>query len=178
MYIVGMPKRGGAAHVAKIERRYKGKVYTNYLLRRTYREGGKVKHETLGNLSHLPEEVVGLIRAALRGEVSAGQQSALRIIRTLPHGHVSAVLGTLHKIGLEQVIASRPSRERTLVVAMIVARVLDASSKLATARGLDPETASSSLGLQLQLESVCEEELYDAMEWLQTRQNRIEGKLA
>ncbi len=173
-----MTKRGGAAHVAKIERRYKGKVYTNYLLRRTYREGGKVKHETLGNLSHLPEEVVGLIRAALRGEVSAGQQSALRIIRTLPHGHVSAVLGTLHKIGLEQVIASRPSRERTLVVAMIVARVLDASSKLATARGLDPETASSSLGLQLQLESVCEDELYDAMEWLQTRQNRIEGKLA
>ena len=173
-----MPKKSGAAHVAKIERCHKGKVYTSYLLRRTYREDGKVKHETLGNLSHLPQEVIGTIRAALRGEVSPVGDDGLKIVRSLPHGHVAAVLGTVRKIGLEQIVASRPSPERTLVVAMIVARVIDPCSKLATSRGLSSETACSSLGLQLELDSVSEDALYEAMDWLQSRQERIEKKLA
>lgn len=171
-------KKGGAAHVAKIERRHNGKVYTSYLLRRTYREEGKVKHETLGNLSHLPQEVIGTIRAALRGEVSPVGDDGLKIVRSLPHGHVAAVLGTVRKIGLEQIVASRPSPERTLVVAMIVARVIDPCSKLATSRGLSSETACSSLGLQLGLDSVSEDALYEAMDWLQSRQELIEKKLA
>lgn len=171
-------KKGGAAHVAKIERRHNGKVYTSYLLRRTYREDGKVKHETLGNLSHLPQEVIGTIRAALRGEVSPVGDDGLKIVRSLPHGHVAAVLGTVRKIGLEQIVASRPSPERTLVVAMIVARVIDPCSKLATSRGLSSETACSSLGLQLDLDSVSEDALYEAMDWLQSSQERIEKKLA
>ena len=173
-----MKKRGEAAHVAKIERRHNGKVYTSYLLRRTYREDGKVKHETLGNLSHLPQEVIGTIRAALRGEVSPVGDDGLKIVRSLPHGHVAAVLGTVRKIGLEQIVASRPSPERTLVVAMIVARVIDPCSKLATSRGLSSETACSSLGLQLGLDSVSEDALYEAMDWLQSRQELIEKKLA
>ena len=173
-----MPKKGGTAHVAKIERRHNGKVYTSYLLRRTYREDGKVKHETLGNLSHLPQEVIGTIRAALRGEVSPVGEDGLKIVRSLPHGHVAAVLGTVRKIGLEQIVASRPSPERTLVVAMIVARVIDPCSKLATSRGLSSETACSSLGLLLELGSVSEDALYEAMDWLQSRQERIEKKLA
>lgn len=173
-----MKKRCEAAHVAKIERRHNGKVYTSYLLRRTYREDGKVKHETLGNLSHLPQEVIGTIRAALRGEVSPVGGDGLKIVRSLPHGHVAAVLGTVRKIGLEQIVASRPSPERTLVVAMIVARVIDPCSKLATSRGLSSETACSSLGLQLELDSVSEDALYEAMDWLQSRQERIEKKLA
>ncbi len=171
-------KKGGAAHVAKIERRHNGKVYTSYLLRRTYREDGKVKHETLGNLSHLPQEVIGTIRAALRGEVSPLGDDGLKIVRSLPHGHVAAVLGTVRNIGLEQIVASRPSPERTLVVAMIVARVIDPCSKLATSRGLSSETACSSLGLQLGLDSVSEDALYEAMDWLQSRQELIEKKLA
>ncbi len=171
-------KKGGAAHVAKIERRHNGKVYTSYLLRRTYREVGKVKHETLGNLSHLPQEVIGTIGAALRGEVSPVGEDGLKIVRSLPHGHVAAVLGTVRKIGLEQIVASRASPERTIVVAMIVARVIDPCSKLATSRGLSSETACSSLGLQLDLDSVSEDALYEAMDWLQSRQERIEKKLA
>ncbi len=173
-----MKKKGGAAHVAKIERRHNGKVYTSYLLRRTYREDGKVKHETLGNLSHLPQEVIGTIRAALRGEVSPVGDDGLKIVRSLPHGHVAAVLGTVRNIGLEQIVASRPSPERTLVVAMIVSRVIDPCSKLATSRGLSSETACSSLGLQLGLDSVSEDALYEAMDWLQSRQELIEKKLA
>lgn len=178
-YINRMAKRGGAVHVATIERCHKGKIYKSHLLRRTFREDGKVKHETLGNISHLPDEVVGLVRAALRGEISpASTSDNLKIVRSLPHGHVAAVLGTIRNLSLEQTISSRPSLERTLVVAMITARVIDPASKLATARGLNSETASSSVGLELDLESISEDDLYEAMDWLVGRQNRIENKLA
>ncbi len=172
-----MPSRNGSVHVATTTRRYKGKVYQTHLLRRSYREDGKVKHQTLGNLSHLPPDLIDTIRGRLRGEVppSDGQ---FEIVRSLPHGHVVAVLGTLRKIGLEELIASRSCSERTLVVAMIVARVIDACSKLATARELSEETASSSLGLELGIDSVSDDELYEAMDWLRERQNRIENKLA
>ncbi len=173
-----MASRNGPVHVATIRNRQGGKVYVTHLLRRTFREGGKVKHETLGNISHLPNHVIELIRGALGGTSFLPADDSFRIVRSLPHGHVAAALGSLKKIGLEQLIASRPCPERTLSVAMIVARIIGPSSKPATARGLNAETCSSSLGQELQIESVSEQDLYHAMDWLLKRQSRIETKLA
>ena len=141
-----MPKRNGPVHVATTERVYKGKTYRTYLLRRTFREGGKVKHETLGNLSHLPPDLIDTIRGRLRGDLPPST-GAFEIVRSFPHGHVAAVLSTLRAIGLEEIIASRSSKQRTLILAMIVARVIDPISKLATAQGLIEETASTSLAI-------------------------------
>ena len=176
-----MPKRNGAVHVATTKRRYKGKVYETHLLRRTYREGGKVKHETLGNLSHLPPDLIEVVRQRLAagGPMPTGE---IDIRRSLPHGHVAAVLGTLRRCGLESMLGSRLCRERTLVVAMIVARILEPASKLATTRALREETASSSLVWELGLEEhdppLHERDLYAALDWLHGRQARIEKKLA
>ena len=152
-------------------------MYETHLLRRTYREGGKVKHQTLGNISHLPPEVIELIRGALRGETYVRVGAGLSAVRSLPHGHVKAALGTLRKIGLDEMIASRRSRERDLAVAMVVARLLSPSSKLATAQSVSRETAVSTLGQELGVEEVDADELYDAMDWLVARQTRIEKKL-
>lgn len=171
-----MPRRGDAVHVATTTRKYKDKVYTSYLLRRTYREDGKVKHETLGNLSHLPLPIIEMIRQALRGETLVSVNNVFQISRSLPHGHVAAVLGTLRSLELDRVIGSRRSRERDLVVAMIVDRLIDPQSKLGTARGIDEGT--NSLGEALDLGSVDEDELYAAMDWLLSRQHRIERALA
>jgi len=150
-----------------------------HLLRRTYREGGKVNHQTLGNLSHLPSDPIETIQRRLRGESSADSKP-WEIVRTFPHGHVLAVLGMLRSLGLESILASRPSRQRSLVIAMIVARILQPASKLATARSLQEETATTSLGLELSLgpERIGEQELYGALDWLLERQTRIENKLA
>ena len=176
-----MPRRNGPVHVATTKRTYKGKVYLTHLLRRSYREGGKVKHETLGNLSHLPADLIETVRRRLAG----GEPlvcSGFDILRSLPHGHVAAVLGTLRKTGLEDLLGARPCRERTLVVAMIVARLLEPSSKLATARALCERTASCSLVWELGLNgrdaAPDERDLYAAMDWLLARQTRIEMKLA
>lgn len=173
-----MGKRGGAVHVATTRRRYKDQVYETHLLRRTYREEGKVKHETVGNLSHLPAEIIKLVREALQGETFVSVEASFDCVRSLPHGHVAAVLGTLRHLGLDQVIASRPSPERDLVVAMIVARILDARSKLATVRTVDVETATTTLGEELSLGDVDEDALYAAMDWLLPRQAKIEDELA
>ena len=96
-----MPSRTGPVHVATTRREYKGKVYETHLLRRTYREKGKVKHETVGNISHLPFEVIEVVRRALKGEIFSSVQEDLEIERSLPHGHVAAVLGMIRKLGLE-----------------------------------------------------------------------------
>ena len=173
-----MSKRGSAVHVATTRRRYKGRVYESHLLRRTFREGGQVKHETVGNLSHLPSEVIDLVRRTLQGEAFVSVEDSFDCVRSLPHGHVAAVLGTLQQLGLEKVIASRPGPERDLVVAMIVARILDASSKLATGRAVDEETATTTLGDELSLGPVDAEALYAAMDWLLPRQAKIEAELA
>jgi len=173
-----MAKRGGAVHVATTIRRYKGKEYRTVLLRRTYREGDRVKHQTLGNLSHLPPDVIDTIRGRLSGELPPGVSGAFEILRSLPHGHVAAVLGTLRAIGLDSLISSTACRELSLVLAMIVARVIDPRSKLATARGLKDETAVSSLSLELDIQELVERDLYEAMDWLLERQSRIENKLA
>lgn len=173
-----MPSRDGAVHVATTERRYKGKLYQTHLLRRSFRDGNKVKHQTLGNLSHLPLQIIDLIRRALRGEHFVAPEQAFQIQRSLPHGHVAAVLGSLRRLGLDSMIASKTSRERDLVVAMIVARLIDPCSKLATARGLGQESAFASLGETLGVPSADEDELYEAMDWLLPRQARIEAALA
>jgi len=167
-----------AIHVAKIKREHKGKVYEYYLLRHNYREEGKVKHETLANISHLPPHAIEVLDGILKGEKYLPASSSLKIMRTLPHGHVAAVLGSLGRVGLEKTIASRPSRMRDLVVAMIVSRIIDPISKLAVARSMNPDTALSTLGEVLGVGSADEDDLYEAMDWLAARQRRIETKLA
>lgn len=167
-------------HVAKIKRKHKGKVYEYHLLRHNYREGGKVKHETVANISHLPDHAIEVIAAVLKGETYLPASSSLEITRTLPHGHVAAVLGTLKEIGLDRIIAStsKASRTRNIVIAMIIERITAPASKLATARALREETALWTLGEIMDLSRVDEDDLYDAMDWLVGRQHRIETKLA
>jgi len=148
------------------------------LLRESSRVGNKIIKRTLANLSDWPPAQVDLLRRVLKGESLISPSEALQIERSLPHGHVAAVLGTLRRIGLEADLARVASPERDLVCALIVARILTPASKLATARGLHEQTASSSLGTLLGLERVDEDHLYEAMDWLLSRQARIEDKLA
>ncbi|MEX2612534.1 MAG: IS1634 family transposase, partial [Gaiellaceae bacterium] len=169
-----MPRRGGAVHVATVKTRYKERTYVSHLLRRSYREGGKVKHETLGNLSHLPEGVIELVRRALAGEELVPVGEAFQIERSLPHGHVAAVLGTLRALGLERVLGRERSRERSLCVALVCQRLLRPGSKLAATR----QFALSTLGEELGVEGASESELLAAMDWLLARQERIERALA
>ena len=149
------------------------------LIRESYREHGKVKKRTLANLSKLPMEMVEQIRILLRGgDALESFEESFEIVRSLPHGHVAAALGTLFKTGLDKLISPEKSRELLLILAMIIARIIAPQSKLAIARGLNPETASSSLGEVLQLGHVTENELYAAMDWLLGEQERIENALA
>lgn len=149
------------------------------LLRESFREGGKVKNRTVANLSRWPAEKVEALERVLKGLPGKVELAeAFEISRTLPHGHVAAVVGTLRQVGLEEVLDPAPSRMRRLAVAMIVARVMGPASKLATARGLAPETASSSLGEVLSVSSADEDDLYEAMDWLVARQSSIEDALA
>ncbi len=151
-----------------------------YLLRQGYREAGKVKTRTLANLSHWPMAKIERLARVLRDEGLTEPNEKLTILRSLPHGHVAAVLGTARKIGLERPLASprSPARQVALVLAMIVARILDPASKLATARQLDEVTATSSLGPLLNLGAVSEQDLYTALDWLLNQQSRIEHRLA
>lgn len=173
-----MATRNGTVHVATTRRTYKGNVYETHLLRRTYREDGKVKHQTLGNISHLPADLIELIRHRLQSGLPLSLNHSWKILRSLPHGHVAAVLGTLKQLQLDQIIGSKPSAQRDLVVAMIVSRILCPTSKLATTASLRPETANSTLASQLNLQNVREKDLYAALDWLLQRQTRIENKLA
>jgi transposase len=133
---------------------------------------------TLANLSDWPAEQVDNLRRVVKGEALVPVGEAFTILRSLPHGHVAASLGTLRRLGLERVLDRNPSRERDLAVAMIVARVLEPASKLATVRGLEAESSSSSLGACLGLGPVSEDELYAALDWLIERQSQIERQLA
>ena len=149
------------------------------LLRESYREAGKVKKRTLLNLSDWPHERIAGFKALLKGgTVIPKDQDAITIIRSLPHGHVDAALGTARKIGLDRVLGSDGNRCRDLILALAVSRILDPGSKLAAARALSPDTASSSLGEQLGLGVVDEDELYSALDWLAVRQPAIEAALA
>ena len=149
-------------------------VYTSHLLRRSYREGGKVRHENLGNLSHLPIEIIEAIRAMLAGRQLIDLDENFEIERSLPHGHVAAVLGVLRGLDLERLISREACRERDLVVAMIVQRLIGPGSKLSATRRF----SQSTLAEELSLGEVSEAELLAAMDWLLERQGRIERTLA
>lgn len=149
------------------------------LLRESYRLGAKVKKRTITNLTQWPPHLVEGLRSLLRGgTVVEDLSDCFDVVRSLPHGHVAAVLGTLRRIGLDRIIGGKDASAHALVLAMIVSRVIDPQSKLATARGLGDETAFSSLAEMLGLVRADEDELYEAMDWLGARQGRIETKLA
>jgi transposase len=169
-----MPARNGSVHVATTKRVYNGKTYVTHLLRRSIRKGKAVTHETLGNLSHLPDHTIDLIKRSLKGETFVSAAEAFRITRSLPHGHVEAVLTMIRRLGMEEILASTPSRRRDLVVAMIAERLLFPSSKLANTRHWHDTT----LAEELDVGDADEDALYDAMDWLLTRQGAIEKKLA
>ena len=160
--------------MATTTRRYHGQVYHTHLLRRSYRVGLQVKHETLGNISHLPTDLIEVIRRSLAGDKFVALADAFAVESSLPHGHVEAVLGTLRQLGLETLIASQRCPQRDLVTAMIVERLLHPGSKLATTRLWHTTT----LAAELSVERYQEDDLYDALDWLLARQHRIEKKLA
>ena len=165
MYVAKVPNRGSPPAV---------------LLRESYREAGKVKNRTLANLSAWPEARVDALSRVLKGQPppAADLDGAFEITRSLPHGHVAAVLGTARQLGLDELIDPAPSRHRDLVMAMAVAQVIAPGSKLAIARGLRDQTAASSLGEVLGAGSCDEDDLYAAMDWLAARQHTIEDALA
>src|SRR3954451_20010107 len=169
-----MARKPRAVHVAKVTNTCKGVTYTSYYLRRTFRQDGKVKHETLGNLSDLPVHVIDLINCSLKGETFVPAADAFHITRSLPHGHVDAVLTMIRTLGLEDLVASEPSRRRDLVTAMIAERLLFPSSKLANTR----HWIDTTLAEELDVADATEDQLYDAMDWLLARQEAIEKKLA
>jgi Transposase DDE domain len=164
MYITRVPNRGSPPAV---------------LLRESYRDHGKVKTRTLANLSRWPEHKVDRLQRALKGVPTASDLAqAFEITRSLPHGHVAAVLGTAEKLGMAELIDPAPSRNRDLVCAMLAATVIAPASKLATARGLRADTATSSLGQLLGVSGADEDDLYAAMDWVLARKDTIEDALA
>ena len=169
-----MSARTGTAHVVTTKRRYKGKVYRTHLLRRSYREAGKVKNETLGNLSHLPEPLIEIIRRSLKGETFVALGEAFEVVGSLPHGHVQAVAAAMRRLGLASLLGSKPSRERELVLAMVAARIVAPHTKLATTRWWHTTTLANDFGVA----EANEDELYAAMDWLLARQGAIQKKLA
>jgi transposase len=169
-----MPARNGTAHVVTTRRTYKDKVYCTHLLRRSYREGGTVKNETLGNLSHLPDELIEIIRRSLQGETFIPAAQAFEISRSRPHGHVQAVALAMQRLNMSSLIASKPCRERDLVLAMLASRIIDPAPKLATTRLWHTSTLAEEFGVA----DASEDDLYAAMDWLLARQNTIQKKLA
>ena len=149
------------------------------LLRESYREGGKVHKRTLCNLSDWPTAHIEGLRGVLKGgTVIPAEQDAFTVIRSLPHGHVAAALGIARNVGLDRILGPANDRQRELILALLVGRIIDPTSKLAAARSLSPATAASSLGEVLGLGDVDEDELYAGLDWLLERQPAIEAMLA
>ena len=151
------------------------------LLRESYREGKKVRKRTLANLSKLPDDVVDNMQLVLKGSQAVNKEKLpdmCEVNRSLPHGHVSAVLGTINQLNLPQLIAQKKTRSRDLVIAMIVSRIINPGSKLSTVRGIRTETTNSSLGKVLGLEKADKDEYYQALDWLLSRQIDLENQLA
>jgi transposase len=169
-----MKQPSGAMHVAKIARKHGGRTYVSYLLRQSYREDGKVKHRTLANLSALPECLIDVVRRSLQGEVFLPANEAVRTLASKPHGHVEAILTTCRQLHLEELLASKPSRHRSVVVGLIVQRLLFPCSKLAALRYWQSTTLSD----ELELTDISTKEVYQALDWLGQRQRAIEEKLA
>ena len=169
-----MPSRTGTAHVVTTTRTYKGKVYRTQLLRRSYREDGKVKNETLGNLSHLPEPLIEIIRRSLQGETFVALDEAFEVTGSRPHGHVQAVAAAMQRLDFASLLGSKPTRERELVLAMVAARIVAPSTKLATTRLWHTCTLAEDFAVL----DANEDDLYAAMDWLLGRQDAIQKKLA
>ena len=161
-------------HVSTTTRRSGDREYTATLLRRSYRQDGKVKKETLANLSHLPPEAIDAIRRVLAGETLVNAEDAFEIERSLPAGHVNAALAMARRLELAKVLDRSACRERDLCLAMILGRVICPGSKLGTVRTLGQSTLATELGV----EGADEDDLYAAMDWLLDRQERIEDRLA
>jgi hypothetical protein len=169
-----MAHRGGAVHVVTTRRRYKGRVYATHLLRRSYREDGRVKNETLGNLSHLPESLIDIVRRSLRGETFVPLAARLEVLGSRPHGHVLAVRTAMQRPGIESLLGAQACAERERICALIAARVLAPHTKLATTRWWHTSTLAEEFGVT----DADEDDLYAAMDWLLERQSVIERKLA
>src|ERR687887_1593096 len=155
-------RRSGAMHVVTNKVRRGDREYTSHLLRRSYREGAKVRKETLANLSHLPDEVIGLIRGALQGRRYLDADQAFAIERSLPAGHVQAALAMARRLELARLLDRARSRERDLCLAMVVQRALRPGSKLQTVRSLTQSTLAS----ELDVAGADEDDLYRALDWL------------
>jgi transposase len=169
-----MPARTGTAHVVTTTRKYKDQVYRTHLLRRSYREDGVVKNETLGNLSHLPDELIELIRRSLQGETFVPLGQAFEVVRSRAHGPAQAVALTLQRLGLASLVASKPCRERELALSMVASRIVAPHTKLATTRWWHTTTLAEDFGVA----EANEDDLYAAMDWLLARQHTIQKKLA
>jgi DDE family transposase len=169
-----MARFTGAMHVATIRRRHGDRVYESHLIRRSVREGTRVRHETIANVSKLPPAALDALRRALAGQALVAVDEAFAVERSLPHGHVAAVLAAVRRLELARLIDRAPSRERRLVVAMVAQRLLEPGSKLACARGL----GRSTLAEELDVAGADEDELYAALDWLGERQEGIERRLA
>jgi len=169
-----MSKQPPAMHVATIKRRHGEREYVSHLVRRSVREGKRVRHVTVANVSKLPAAALEALRRALAGETLVSPGEAFRVERSLPHGHVQAALAMAGKLGFARLLDREPSVERSRVLAMLVQRVLKPGSKLDCTRVL----AQSSLAEELGVEGVDADELYAAMDWLLPRQARIEAALA
>jgi transposase len=161
-------------HVAKISRHHGDREYESYLVRRSIRDGRRVRHETIANVSRLPAEAIEALTLALKGVALVPAGEAFEIVRSRKHGHVEAVLTAARRLGLPRLLDRAPSRERDLCLAMIAGRVLDGGSKLACTRQLH----SCTLGEELGVEGAVHDELYGAMDWLLERQQQVEGRLA
>jgi hypothetical protein len=168
-----MGKRSGAVHVARVVRKYKDREYVSFLLRRSYRDAGKVKHETLANLSALPAHAIAALRSSLAGRRLVDAEAAFQVTRSLPHGHVAAVWAMARKLGFPALLGPA-GPERDLAMALVVARVVEPDSKLATTRWW-PDTT---LGADLGVVTATTDQVYAAMDWLRARQDRIERTLA
>jgi hypothetical protein len=168
-----MGKRSGAVHVARIVRKYKDREYVSFLLRRSYRDAGKVRHETLANLSALPAHAIDALRASLAGRRLVVAEAAFEVTRSLPHGHVAAVWAMARKLGLPALLGPAGPR-RDLAMALIIARVCEPDSKLATTRWWADTTLAADLGV----DQASTDQVYAAMDWLVDRQERIERRLA
>jgi Transposase DDE domain len=168
-----MGKRSSAVHIARVVRKYKDREYVSFLLRRSYREGGKVKHQTLANLSALPAQVIADLRASLAGRRLVDAEEALEVTRSLPHGHVAAVWAMARKLGFPALLGPA-SPQRDLAMALIVARVCRPDSKLATTRWW----ADTTLGVDLGVAEASTDQVYAAMDWLGDRQDKLQRRLA
>ena len=170
----GMTRTIGAMHVAKIVRRHGEREYASHLVRRSIREGSRVRHETIANISALPAEAIEALTLALKGVALVPAGEAFEIVASRKHGHVEAVLSAARRLGLPRLLDREPSRERDLCLAMIAGRVLGGGSKLACTRQLE----SCTLGEELGVQGAVHDDLYGAMDWLGDRQEAIEQRLA